>query len=103
MAFYAGETITFATSAVNIDTANTPLTNSDVNSTEITIVDSEGTEVLAPTPMVWNATDSEWRYAWTAPSSGKFTARLRLIGANFDTWEFKAVNIRPNVSPFTIP
>ncbi len=101
MTIYAGETVTFKTSATNVDDSNTPLTDSDVASTEITIVDtSDGSTVLAATPMVWDATDAEWRYTWTTPSAGTFQARLRLIGASFDTWEFEKVKVKANPTGF---
>ena len=103
MTIYAGETVTFKTSATQIDDAKTPILDADVTSTEIVIVDSNGATVQASTPMVWDATDSEWRYAWTTTTNGTFTARLRLIGATFDTWEFQKVKIKVNPSPFTVP
>ena len=100
MAIYEGETITFKTSATNVDDAKTALTDSDVTSTEITIIDqSDNSVVLAATPMVYDATDVEWRYTWTTPVTGsgaseKYTARLRLIGATFDTWEYQKVTVK---------
>lgn len=103
MTIYAGETVTFKTSATQIDDANTPLTDSDVTSTEIIIVDGNGTEIVSSTPMTWDATDQEWRYAWTTATNGTFTARLRLTGATFDTWEYQKVKVKVNPSPFTVP
>ena len=103
MTIYAGETITFKTSATQINDAQDAITDTDVTSTEILIVDANGTTVVAATPMTWDATDVEWRFAWTTTVNGTFTARLRLIGATFDTWEFQKVRVKTNPSPFTVP
>ena len=103
MTLYAGETLTFKTSAVQVDDASTVLTDNDVTSTEIVIVNSSGTTVLEATPMTWDPTDKEWRYSWTSTESGTYTARLRLTGLTFDTWEYQKVKIKPNPAPFTVP
>jgi len=103
MTIYAGETVTFKTSATQIDDAKTPILDTDVSSTEIVVVDSNGDTVVASSPMVWDATDLEWRFAWTTAVNGTFTARLRLIGVAFDTWEFQKVKIKVNPTPFTTP
>ncbi len=103
MTIYAGETVTFKTSATKVDDAKTPLLDTDVTSTEIIIVDAAGTEVVASTPMVWDATDVEWRFAYTTTVEGKFQARLRLTGATFDTWEYAKLTVKVNPSPFTVP
>ena len=103
MTLYAGETITFKTSATQIDDAATVLLDTDVTSTEIIVVDVAGATIVASTPMVWDATDLEWRYSWTSTTDGSFTARLRLIGATFDTWEYQKVKIKANPTPFTVP
>ena len=101
MTLYAGETVTFKTSATQVDDANTVLLDSDVTSTEIILVDSNGTTIVASSPMVWDPTDLEWRYSWTSTTSGTFTARLRLVGATFDTWEYQKVKLKANPAPFT--
>jgi len=101
MTIYAGETVTLKTSATQIDDAQTPLLDTDVTSTEIIIVDANSATVVAATPMTWDATDSEWRYAWTTTVAGKFQARLRLTGATFDTWEYAKITVKANPSPFT--
>lgn len=103
MTIYAGETVTFKTSATKVDDAKTVVLNTDVTSTEIVIVDANGATVVAATPMTWDATDQEWRYEWDTATDGRYLARLRLIGATFDTWEFKRVVVRANLSPFTPP
>ena len=100
MTIYLGETITFKTSATDIDDSNTPLADTDVTSTEIIIVDSAGAVVLASSAMTWNATDSEWRYAWTTTAADTFTARLRLVGIGFDTWEYQKVKVKANPTGF---
>lgn len=103
MTIYAGETVTFRTSAVQVDDAKTPVTDADVTSTEIIVVDSNGSEVVPSSPMTWDATDQKWTYAWTTTTNGTFVARLRLTGASFDTWEFQKVRIKVNPTPFTVP
>lgn len=100
MTIYVGETVTFKTSATNVDDSNTPLLDTDVTSTEITIVDSAGTEVLAASAMTWDATDKEWRYTWTTTAADTFNARLRLIGTTFDTWEYQKVKVKANPTGF---
>jgi hypothetical protein len=95
MTSYAGETITLKTSATQIDDSRTPILDADVSSTEIRIFRvSDDVEVLTSTPMVWDATDSEWRYSWTTTEAGKFEAKLRLVGPTFDTWEYAKVSIK---------
>ncbi len=103
MTLYAGETVTFKTSATQIDDAKTVLTDADVTSTEFFLVDSDGATIVAATPMTWDATDQEWRFSWTSTIAGKYNARLRLVGVTFDTWEYQKVTIKANPSPFTPP
>lgn len=95
MTIYGGETITFKTSATGIDDAQTALTDSDVLSALITIRASDDTEVVTDGAMTYDATDGEWRYTWTTPAGAdKYVAKLRLVGATFDTWEFQKVTVK---------
>jgi hypothetical protein len=103
MAMYAGETTTFKVSATQVDDSRTVLLDTDVTSTEIVILDANGTEVVASTPMVWDTTDQEWRYTWQTTDPGKFVARLRLTGPTFDVWEYQKVSIKVNPDPWPVP
>jgi len=100
MTIYVGEVIQFRTSATDTDEAKTPLTDSDVTSTEITIVDSAGAVVQAATSMTYDSTDGVWYYNWTTTGAETFNARMRLIGVTFDTWEYQKVKVKANPTGF---
>lgn len=101
MTVYAGETVVLKVSATDIDDSETPLTSADVTSTEVVIVDSAGSTVQAADPMVWDATDQEWRYYWDTPvTADTFTARIRLIAATWDTWEYQKIKTKAQPSGF---
>ena len=95
MTIYAGETVVFKTSVKDIDDAQTWLNDTDVTSTEIVILDSSEVEVLASDILTWDVTDEEWRYVWDTPATADtFTAKIRLVGTDFDTWEFQKVKTK---------
>lgn len=98
MTTYAGETVVFTTSAIAADGV-TPITDSDITSTEIRIFDADGTEVQTATPMTYSSTDVEWSYGWTLPAAGKYTAKMRLIGVALDTWEYQKVSAKEDPYP----
>ncbi len=100
MTIYVGETITFKTSATQIDDAETVLLDTDVTSTEIVLLDSSQAIIIASAPLIWDATDLEWRYTWTTTAVDTFTAKLRLVGTSFDTWEFQKVKVKANPTGF---
>lgn len=101
MTLYAGETIVLKVSASDIDDAQTPLNSNDVTSTEVIIVDSAGAVVQASAPMVWDATDQEWRFYWDTPGTADtFNARVRLTSASWDTWEFQKIKTKTQPTGF---
>jgi hypothetical protein len=101
MTIYAGETVVFKTEAKDVDDAETTLTDTDVTSTEVRILDSAQAVIVASGTMTWDSTDLEWRYVWTTPvTPDTFTAKLRLIGPTFDTWEYVKVKTKTQPSGF---
>jgi hypothetical protein len=102
MTIYAGETVVFKTSALNTDDAKTIITDLDVTSVLISIVDvADDSALVTDGSMTWDATDEEWRYIWTTPvTAGSYLAKMRLIGPAFDVWEFQKLKTKTNPDGF---
>lgn len=100
MTVYAGETIRISTLAT--DANDDPIVDTDVSSTEIVILDSDLTPVVNTT-LTWSASKQYFYYDWDATYEGTFNARLRLVGVNLDTWEYRKIKIKANPNGFSIP
>lgn len=97
MTLYAGETTRITTTATDFD--GEALTDDNVSSATVTIYKkADNTVVLPTTPMTYDTVDEQWFYDWDTDliSSGTYLAKVRLIGATFDTWEFKRFRLSTN-------
>lgn len=100
MALYAGETTRIRSSAQDFE--ENDLTNVEVLSATVTIWrKSDDTMVLAPTTMDFDSDGNFWYYDWstggaTPIESGTYLAKIRLIGATFDSWEYKRFKLQAN-------
>lgn len=104
MVLYAGETVRIKTTAS--DHNGTSLDDTTVDVATIEIVDSTATYVVN-TSLVWEPTEQYFYYDWTTSTSGKFNARLRLIGTGatplFDIWEYTKITLKTNKDGFVDP
>lgn len=101
MTLYAGETTRIQTTATDLD-AETPLTSGDVVGAFVTIFrNSDKTEILAETAMVYSGAVGGWLYDWdtTGVAAGTYLAKIRLEGTDFDTWEFLRIRLNRNPAP----
>jgi hypothetical protein len=97
MTLYAGETTRITSTAEDFD--GTPLTDANVSSATVTIYKKSDNSIILPTAnMVYSDDDAQWFYDWDtdAVSSGTYLAKVRLVGATFDTWEFKRFRLSTN-------
>lgn len=79
MTKYAGEEYLIVHRAWDFD--DVPLTPADVTAVKIRIVGPDGTDVLAETPMVWDAPASRWKTDWKSPSvAGTYRVRCSVWG-----------------------
>lgn len=99
MPLYVGETVRVTNRATGFD--GLPLTDADVDSVTIAIYDSDGVEVLAETPMAWDALGDGggplWYFDWSTGgrASGPYTAKVRVIGpSGRDSFEYVTIRLR---------
>lgn len=102
MANYAGETLILKTYASDATDARTTITDDDVTSVTVTIVDtSDDSVVVNAASMSWDETDSEWRYVWSTPATaGSYLAKLHITGPSVDNWEYLKIKTKSNPDGF---
>lgn len=61
-----------------------PLTDTNVTSVSLTILDLDATILLADQPMTWNADESLWEYKWDTDGlpKGTYKYKVLVIGAD---------------------
>lgn len=97
MALYVGETVRVKSSGTNLDESS-PLTDTDVESVEVTIYDSAGDVVVGPESLTYDSTDVEWYYDWDTEgeAAGSYRAKVIYHGVTFIGWEFIRIRLRSN-------
>lgn len=99
MTLYVGETTRLK--SVGTDFDGEPLTDSNVTSATLTVVlKSDLTEVVSEEDMTWDEDLAYWYFDWdtSGQEAGAYKARVKYLGATFETWEFKDFRLR--VNPF---
>ena len=96
MALYAGETVRVKSEITDFN--GVAITPDDVTEATITIYDTAGDVVIDAAPLTYDTTYTYWYYDWdtVVGTEGAYRAKVRFVGAAYDTWEYITVRLRRN-------
>lgn len=101
MTFYAGEEYKIVTLPTEFGTTEPILSDQQVGSVKVTIVDAAQTVILNDAAMTWSTAQQEWFYMWNTIGvpGGSYKAKVTVVALDGgQNWEIKRIRLAN--SPF---
>lgn len=99
MTFYAGEEYKIVTLPTEFGTTEPILSDQQIGSVKVTIVDAAAVVIVNDAAMTWSALEQEWFYMWnsTGVPSGSYKAKVVVTALDGgQNWEIKRIRLAKN-------